>query len=187
MLPFLLIIFLACGTVLTFLWLRSSNRLGPSQDAQPRTVTARGDLSELEKTNISIYESASPAVAHITSLAASGNPFSLNAQQIPKGTGSGFVWDTNGNIVTNYHVVEGAQGARVTLADHDTYDAVNVWASPENDIAVIQIRAPAAKLHPITIGSSHDLKGTRSTARSRPVRRSTRATPAALCWTVRAG
>jgi S1-C subfamily serine protease len=108
--------------------------------------------------NISIYEMASPSVVHVTNLATSGSQFSLNVQRIPKGTGSGFVWDEDGHIVTNYHVVEGADVARVTLPDHSTYNAVNIWAAPEADIAVIQIDVPKGKLHPILIGKSSDLK-----------------------------
>jgi S1-C subfamily serine protease len=79
-------------------------------------------------------------------------------QQVPRGVGSGFVWDEQGHIVTNYHVVEGAQIAKVTLADHTTYDARHLWAHPDKDVAVLSIQAPKSKLRPILIGSSHDLR-----------------------------
>ena len=156
--PYLLFLVSLSGTLLVVWLLWSWNKVGLNPDAQPRPVTARGELLELEKANIAIYQSASPSVVHITSLSSSGNFFSMNAQQIPKGTGSGYIWDENGNIVTNYHVVEGADGARVTLADHDTYDARNIWVAPEMDIAVVQIQAPKSKLHPIMIGTSQDLR-----------------------------
>jgi len=139
-------------------WFQPWAKVGLNPDAQPRPVTARGDLSEMEKMNISIYEAAAPSVVHVTNLASAGGQFSLNAQEIPKGTGTGFMWDDDGHIVTNFHVVDGADAARVTLSDHSTYDAKQIWAAPEMDIAVIQIQAPKSKLHPIAIGSSHDLK-----------------------------
>jgi S1-C subfamily serine protease len=130
-----------------------------SADAQPRPVDPRGDLMEIEKTNIAIYNQVSPSVVHVTNLAESGSPFSLNVQRVPRGTGSGFVWDNGGHIVTNYHVVEGADAASVTLADHTTYDATRVWAYPEKDIAVITVNAPQGKLHRMPkIGTSHNLK-----------------------------
>src|SRR5262249_17335661 len=99
-----------------------------------------------------------PSVVHVTNLAQRRGQFSLDVQQVPRGTGTGFVWDTEGHIVTNYHVVEGADAAQVVLADHSTYDAKQIWGYPDKDIAVLWIQAPKSKLHPISIGKSHDLK-----------------------------
>jgi S1-C subfamily serine protease len=138
------------------LWPRDSTGLDPN--AKPRVVDARGDLTNEEKTNIAIYERASPAVVHVTNLAQQRSQFNMNVQSIPRGTGSGFVWDKDGHIVTNYHVVEGADAARVTLADHSSYDVKNIWAYKDKDIAVLLIDAPKDKLVPILIGTSHDLK-----------------------------
>ena len=87
-------------------------------------MTPRGSLSEFEKANIAIYEQVSPCLVQVTNLTQqSDSGFSLNVQAVPKGVGSGFVWDQDGHIVTNYHVVEGADIAHVTLSDHSTYDA----------------------------------------------------------------
>lgn len=144
------------GAVIWWFW---PHRGGLNSNAQPRPVAARGDLTELEKTNIAIYKEAAPCVVHITSLTAtSTDRFNLNVRHVPKGTGSGFIWDQDGHIVTNYHVVEGADAARVTLADHTTYEARRIWSDPDQDIAVVTIDAPKSKLHPILIGSSHDLQ-----------------------------
>jgi S1-C subfamily serine protease len=130
-----------------------------SADAQPRPVEPRGDLMQIENTNIDIYNQVSPSVVHVTNLVEHSSPFTLNVQRVPRGTGSGFVWDDDGHIVTNYHVVEGANAATVTLADHTTYDATRVWAYADKDIAVISVNAPRGKLHRMPkIGSSHDLK-----------------------------
>lgn len=127
--------------------------------AQPRAVEPRGSISDLEKTNIDVYEQVAPCVVQVTTLARTpSNWFNFNVQAVPKGVGSGFVWDQDGFIVTNYHVVENADRAQVTLADHSTYEARRVWAHPDQDIAVVRIDAPKSKLHPIRIGSSHDLK-----------------------------
>ena len=87
------------------------------------------------------YERVSPSVAQVTSMSQEPGFYGLNEQQVPKGVGSGFVWDTDGHIVTNYHVVDGADGAQVTLADHTTYEAQSIWADPDQDIAVLWIKA----------------------------------------------
>ena len=86
------------------------------------------------------------------------NGFNFDLQQVPRGTGSGFVWDDEGHIVTNYHVVNGADAAKVILSDQSTYDVRKIWSYPDKDIAVLSINAAAGKLRPILVGSSHDLK-----------------------------
>ena len=125
---------------------------------RPRAIAPRGDRSSEDQANIQIYETVSPAVAQVTSLAQQSGLYGLNVQEVPKGVGSGFVWDTEGHIVTNYHVVEGADGAKVTLADHSTYDASAIWADPDKDMAVLWINADKSRLHPVKVGTSHDLK-----------------------------
>jgi len=127
-------------------------------DAQPRAVLARGDLALDEKNTIEVFRTASPSVVYITSIAVQRNLFSLNVYEIPKGTGSGFIWDTQGRIVTNYHVISDANRIEVTLADHTAWKAVLVGVAPDRDLAVLQISAPAAKLQPISVGESDDLQ-----------------------------
>ena len=126
-------------------------------DAQPRVVTARGDLASDEIATIELFRNASPSVVYITSIALRRNLFSLNVYEIPQGTGSGFIWDKHGRVVTNYHVISDANRIEVTLADHSTWKGVLVGAAPDQDIAVLQISAPTAKLRPIAIGESDDL------------------------------
>jgi S1-C subfamily serine protease len=96
-------------------------------------------------------------VVYVTSTALRRGLFSLNAVEIPQGTGSGFVWDQDGRIVTNYHVISDANSVQITMADNSTWKAVLVGASPDKDIAVLQINAPKNLLHPITIGESTNL------------------------------
>jgi S1-C subfamily serine protease len=126
-------------------------------DAVPRAVTPRGALGADELAHVELFRKASPSVVHITSLGVERDMFSMNVQQVPRGTGTGFIWDDAGRIVTNYHVIQGANGARVTLADQTTYDAQLVGYFADRDLAVLQIQAPKAKLPPITLGASRDL------------------------------
>ena len=113
-----------------------------------RAVAPRGPLAADELANIELFRRVSPSVVHITSLGVQRDLFSLNVQQVPRGTGTGFVWDDSGHIVTNFHVIQGANGARVTLADQTTFDAKLVGAFPDRDLAVLRIEAPKAKLPP---------------------------------------
>jgi S1-C subfamily serine protease len=126
-------------------------------DAVPRAITPRGALAADEQAHIDIFRKTSPSVVHITSLAAQRDMFSTRVQQVPSGTGTGFVWDNAGHIVTNYHVIQGANGAKVTMADQTTYDASLVGYFPDRDLAVLRIEAPKEKLPPIALGSSRDL------------------------------
>jgi S1-C subfamily serine protease len=125
--------------------------------AVSRPVEARGDLANDEQNTIDIFRNSAPSVVYITSIALRRNLFSLNVHEIPQGTGSGFIWDKQGRIVTNYHVISDASRLEVTLADQSTWKAVLVGASPDRDIAVLQISAPADKLRPLALGESKNL------------------------------
>jgi S1-C subfamily serine protease len=126
--------------------------------AEPRAITPRADLTELEKTNIKIYKAARASVVHITSLDLASGGFRFNVQEVPKGTGSGFIWDDKGHIVTNFHVIQSGQSARVALADGSSYRAKYVGGAPERDLAVLKVDVPASKLQPIPVGTSDDLE-----------------------------
>jgi S1-C subfamily serine protease len=82
----------------------------------------------------------------------------LDLAEIPQGTGSGFVWDQDGHIVTNFHVVQLGNTASVTLNDNTTYPATIVGTAPDKDIAVLHIDAPPQKLLPLPLGQSSTLK-----------------------------
>lgn len=127
-------------------------------DSRPRVVTARGDLAGDEQATIELFRNASPSVVYITTIALRRNLFSLNVYEIPQGTGSGFIWDKQGRVVTNYHVIGDANRIEVTLADQSTWKGVLVGAAPDRDIAVLQISAPSSVLQPIVIGESDDLQ-----------------------------
>jgi len=127
-------------------------------NAEPRAITPRGDLAGDEKNNIEVFQNASPSVVYITSLAIQRDRFSMNLLEIPQGTGSGFIWDSSGHVITNFHVIQNASGAKVTLADHSTWDARLVGAAPDQDLAVLSINAPKNRLRPLPIGRSTGLQ-----------------------------
>jgi S1-C subfamily serine protease len=124
---------------------------------KPVPVVPRGELSQLEKSTIALFSGRSTSVAHITTIAVRSDPFRVKALEIPRGTGSGFIWDESGHVVTNFHVIQGADGARITLSDHSEWAAKLVGVSPRNDIAVLRIETNRAGLPHILLGSSHDL------------------------------
>ncbi len=115
-------------------------------------------LLEDEKNTIEIFQRTSPSVVFITSLVLRRDFFTLDVFEIPKGTGSGFIWDKAGHIVTNYHVVEGASSLNITLADNVTYEGELVGVAPSKDLAVLRVKAPANLLTPIPLGSSASLQ-----------------------------
>jgi S1-C subfamily serine protease len=115
-------------------------------------------LNPEERATIALFRQASPSVVYITTLARQRDFFSLNITEIPQGSGSGFVWDQEGHIITNFHVIQGASRAKVTLADHSVWDAQAVGVAPDQDLAVLYINAPKNQLKPLAIGTSADLE-----------------------------
>jgi S1-C subfamily serine protease len=130
----------------------------PVVQVTPLPVTARGDLAADERNNIDVFKRVSPSVVHITTLAAARG-FMLDEMQVPRGMGSGFIWDPQGHVVTNFHVIQGATGAQVALADHRTYPATLVGVFPDRDLAVLRIDVPTdTPLQPVMIGESANLQ-----------------------------
>src|SRR5262245_59161078 len=126
-------------------------------DAQPRPIAPAGDLAADEKATISLFKQSSQSVVHITTLAAARD-YGFNVVDVPQGTGSGFMWDEKGHIVTNFHVARGADQWKVTLADQSSWDAVPIGGWPEVDLAVLRIDAPADRIKPLLVGTSADLE-----------------------------
>ena len=144
-----------------FLMLRNAGFLpgiSPRAASEPRTVTPRGNLASDEQSTIEIFRKASPTVVHITTLTRRRDRLSLNVTEIPEGTGTGFLYDDAGHVVTNYHVIRSAQAAKVSLADNSSWTAKLVGYEPNKDLAVLKIDAPADRLRKIDIGSSSDLQ-----------------------------
>jgi S1-C subfamily serine protease len=155
MIGFLSIFAIVAGaTVVSPACAQGTRRTEPSS----RQVAERGRLTVAEQSLTSLFEEATPSVVYITSVALRRDFFRFNVMEIPSGTGSGFVWDDRGNIVTNFHVIRGADRAEVTLADGSTWEAGLVGFAREKDLAVLHIEAPRDRLRPIPLGTSSDLK-----------------------------
>jgi S1-C subfamily serine protease len=115
------------------------------------------ELLPSERNTIEIFREVSRSVVFITNVARRRDFFSSNVFEIPRGSGSGFIWDLDGHVVTNYHVLEGGDRFSVTLADGSVYPAEVVGIEPAKDLAVLRIDAEAAQLDPVELGDSEDL------------------------------
>lgn len=156
--PFTLLSFavflLAVFALVQVFVLNQRARLGDGQ----RAVAARGDLAADEQSTIELFQRAAQSVVYIQTKDIVRD-FNLNVMETPRGAGSGFVWDEYGHIVTNFHVIDGADRFVVNLADGSTWDAVLVGeGAPDRDLAVLKIDAPTSKLKPIALGTSGDLQ-----------------------------
>ena len=104
---------------------------------------------EDERNTIDVFKAAAPATVFVTQNQLVVDRYRMRAAEVPAGTGSGFVWDTAGHVVTNYHVVDGARSLSVTLFDQSEWPAALVGGDPRKDVAVLKIDAPAERLVPI--------------------------------------
>ncbi len=116
------------------------------------------DLKAAEKNTISLFEKSVPSVAFITTSTIERSYWTRDVNEIPRGSGSGFVWDEEGHVVTNFHVIQGADRANVTLQNQGTYPATLVGVAPDKDLAVLKIEAPKEVLMPIKKGRSEGLR-----------------------------
>ncbi|PIE90203.1 MAG: 2-alkenal reductase [Acidobacteria bacterium] len=126
--------------------------------SQPKDVSDSRPFLELEQRTIEVFDKVSPSVVFITSKAKRRNYFNLNVQEIPRGTGSGFIWDKQGHIVTNWHVIQGGDAFEVKFFDHTEMDAVVVGEWPDKDLAVLKVQSTPKGSSPISFGSSKNLK-----------------------------
>jgi S1-C subfamily serine protease len=141
---FLMLVWLICGCRPT--------------DAAPRPITPRGALTAEERSNIEVFEAWKGSVVFIATSSRVMDFWTRDVQSVPSGTGSGFIWDDQGHIVTNVHVIADAAEATVKLADGRNYPATLVGASPAHDIAVLKISPVGKPLVPVSIGTSDDLR-----------------------------
>lgn len=144
--------------VLILQWVPWVNQAIWQGDGEPRPIVARGDLADDEKSTIKLFEQASPSVVFISVRKRVVDLYSRDVLSVPRGTGSGFIWDEQGHVVTNSHVIEKSSQARVRLNDGRSYDAVLVGRSPEHDLAVLRINVPFNRPPPVPLGTSGDLK-----------------------------
>jgi 2-alkenal reductase len=122
----------------------------------PRAVTPRGPLLPAEQAVVELFQNAAPSVAYITTEIL--QPTGFFTSTVAKGAGSGFVWDADGHVVTNNHVVEGARSVYVQLDAGEPIEARIVGTSPDYDLAVVQLNRPPRNLRPIPLGTSRELR-----------------------------
>lgn len=130
----------------------------PAAPLVPRAIEARGDLAADEQSTIALFERLSPSVVYITTLAQVRGFWNRNAYEVERGSGSGFVWDSAGHVVTNFHVIAGADRVRVALDDARVANARVIGASPEHDIAVLRLELDGAPPPPVPVGESGSLR-----------------------------
>ncbi|HZO08129.1 MAG TPA: trypsin-like peptidase domain-containing protein, partial [Myxococcota bacterium] len=129
----------------------------PATAAAQRPVAASSGLDAEESHTIALFKGASPSVAFITTQAERMDVWTRNVFEVPTGSGSGFVWDELGHVVTNFHVVQDSSSQKVTLGDVE-YEAKTVGVARDQDLAVLQIDAPRDKLAPLRVGTSTGLQ-----------------------------
>lgn len=157
-LPIAVSAMIGAALVFAFFFLTTALRSPSNKLASPRHITERTPLGSDEISTIRLFETAQASVVYITSLSVERDFISMNLFEIPQGAGSGFIWDTQGHIVTNFHLIQNAQAAKVTLSDQSTHHARLVGVEPDRDIAVLRIDAGNLQLSPIPIGTSKDLR-----------------------------
>lgn len=133
-------------------------RATPAQQSQhSRTTLLDSELTLLEQRTIDVFREVAPSVVFISNIVLQRDFFSLNVFEIPRGTGSGIVWDTDGHVVTNYHVISEGRKFSVILSDQSEWEAQLIGTAPDKDLAVLRIAAPKDRLQPIPVGTSASL------------------------------
>ena len=137
------------------IFVSATNKENPKAIATAETTPVF--LTDDEQNNISVFKSASPSVVFVTNTQLRRQRFSPNVMEIPRGSGTGFIWDESGLIVTNFHVVQGANKITIELQSNKSYQATVVGSAPEKDIALLKIDAPNEDLQPLPLGNSTSL------------------------------
>jgi S1-C subfamily serine protease len=157
--PLPLVLAGAALAIAAWLAVERSGLLQPQPAVTPRAVEPRGSLTEFEQTTTRVFEHSAPSVVHITTEKLARTLRGLARQ--PEGSGTGFVWDDAGTVVTNYHVVqsvvESGSNLKVALGG-ELYDGTVIGTSPQNDIAVVRIVGAPKDVKPLPVGTSNDLK-----------------------------
>lgn len=122
------------------------------------SATSQAFSTDDERNSVEVFEAARPSVVFVTNQQLARDPYSFDLVTVPRGSGTGFVWDEQGYIVTNYHVVEGARQITITLQDQSNWPAEVVGLAPERDLAVLKIDGKKARLNALPLGDSGDLR-----------------------------
>ncbi len=146
-----------CLLVLVATGMGSAATSGPENPGVKNLPPIPPGLDQDEARTIRVFRKAADSVVYITTVALRWDLFSRDTLQVPQGSGSGFVWDDEGHIVTNYHVIAEGDRFKVTLADGSEWDGKVVGAAPNKDLAVLEIGAPSTSLRPLPLGDSAEL------------------------------
>ncbi|WP_291856059.1 trypsin-like peptidase domain-containing protein [Bradyrhizobium sp.] len=136
----------------------SNIRYSPWTHSTARPVEQRGPLSDAERANIELFERVSPSVVQVAVRSGSAIPFMQDEGGAASGSGTGFVWDNNGHVVTNNHVIQGGRDVAVRFASGEVARAEIIGVAPNYDLAVLRIRNPRQLPPPVALGSSSELK-----------------------------
>ena len=117
-----------------------------------------GARIEDERNTISVFRNVAQSTVFVTQTRVVEDYFAGTLQEVPAGSGSGFVWDDQGTVVTNFHVVEGARSVTVTFHDQQTFEAKVIGLEPRKDIAVLKVEAPAKLFVPVHVAKAEQLE-----------------------------
>ena len=149
---------LLAGVLLGVFLYQNYQRISGQVSAEPRQISPGGELTSGERKVVDIFENTAPSVVFITSIRQDWYLYSRSMRETPAGTGSGFIWDEYGHVVTNYHVLAGGDSFEVVLHDQSSYEAKVVGHYRDKDLAVLRIDAPKDKLRPIPLGTNKTLR-----------------------------
>jgi S1-C subfamily serine protease len=135
-----------------------NGQVAQQESAQKRSIDPVTVVTDHEQATISLFENSAPSVCFITTASKQTDYWTRNVTEIPRGTGSGFIWDNKGHIITNFHVIQGADKVKVTLSDRTVWEAQVIGTEPNKDLAVLKIDVAEEKLKPIQVGQSSILK-----------------------------
>jgi S1-C subfamily serine protease len=153
----LVILLLICATVF-LVWRNWPSGTQSDPEAKARPIAPAGEGTSEEKTRIDVFGKAKASVVNISSAELRRDLATLNIHFVPKGSGTGFIWDEQGRVVTNYHVVEGAKRVLITLDDHTTANVSQIRYDKASDLAVLWTDIPSSKRKPIAVGESSKLQ-----------------------------
>ncbi|MBD5782340.1 trypsin-like peptidase domain-containing protein [Pelagicoccus sp. NFK12] len=166
-----LLIFAITVFLITFVARQMFERKGGTLHVEVPSIPAAGDLLPGERNTIAIFQKASPSVVFVYNLQNQFDRRTWSVSEVPQGSGSGFLWDRSGHIVTNYHVVAGANRIAVTLIDGKTYEAQKIGEEPKKDLAVLKIDLRGTNITPLgetVADSSKVMVGQKSIAIGNP-------------------
>ena len=123
-----------------------------------RAIDSVTYMTNSEQATIDLFEKSAPSVCYITTINQQRDYWLRNITEIPSGSGTGFIWDREGHIITNYHVIQNGTKLKVTLSDRSSWDAAVVGIEPNKDLAVLKINAKPENLRPIPVGQSSILR-----------------------------